>query len=168
MTALEPRPYSSLGYPRASDDHPRERDLAEELVFVLDAHRLSKWAPTGLSVRHLGLHLAIHPSRPDRFFSVIVSRPQSSGVTWLEIGEHAALDDGLGWLNDVAYSVHGDYAPEWRPNCLDATPERWGCALAAHPENPRGDSDEDRLLNRRLSDACERFLAVYARYGGWR
>lgn len=167
MTVISPRPYSALGYPPASPDHPRERELGEELIFVLDAHRLSKWAPTGLSVRHLGLHMAIHPDRPDRPVSVIVSRPQGSPITWLEIGEHSTLEEGLAWINSVAFSIHGDYAPIWRANPLDVTAEHWERALDAHPNNPRGLAEGDQLLDRRLGDACDRFLALYARYGGW-
>ena len=165
--ALAPRPYSSLGYPQVNRDQRREYELVDELVFVLDAHRVSKFAPTGMSVRHLGLHVAVDPGT-ERVCSVVVGRPQSSPHTFLEIGEHESPQDALAWLNEVAYSVHGEYAPEWRPNSLDFTMEHWERARVAHPENPHGATAADRQLDRRLRDAADRFLALYARYGGWR
>ncbi len=142
--------------------------MAEELVFVLDAQRLSKWAPSGLSVRHYGLHLAIRPDRPDRVVAVLVSRSQDAAETALEIEEYDSVEGALAWVNDVAYSTAGDYAPSWRANALDVTPEHWELARAAHPDNPSGSNAAERLLDERLASATDRFLALYERFGGWR
>lgn len=168
MTELEPRPYYSLGYPPPDRD---DRDVAasvEELIFVLDAQRLSKWAPSGLSVRHCGLHLAVRPGRADGVFAVLVSRPQGSPTTSVEVERHESAEDAIAWINDFAYSVAGDHAPAWEPNSLDITVAHWERALSAHPANPTGAEPAGLLLDERLETATSRFLALYARYGGWR
>jgi hypothetical protein len=121
-----------------------------------------------MSVRHLGLHVAVKPQESDRHFTVVVGRPQSSEHTWIQVEAHGSIDDALAQLNEIAYSVAGDYAPEWRSNAGDRTLVDWERALADHPNNPQGKSAVDRLLDNRLGDACDRFLALYGRYGGWR
>lgn len=168
MTDLAPRPFSALGYPPATSDDRDTASIAEELIFVLDAQRLSKWAPSGMSVRHYSLHLAVHPDRADRVVAVLVSRPQNSAEAWLELDEHDSVESALAWVNEIAYSVAGDDAPAWRPNAVDVTPGHWARALAAHPRNPSGADPAELLLDERLANATDRFLALYDRYGGWR
>ena len=168
VTDLAPRPFSALGYPPPSAEAADAASIAEELTFVLDAQRISKWAPSGMSVRHYGLHLALHPDRPDKVAAVLVGRAANSAETWLEIEQHDSVERALAWVNEIAYSVAGDYAPPWRPNALDLTRAHWERALASHPDNPSGHDPEERLLDERLASAIDRFLALYRRYGGWR
>lgn len=162
------RPFSSLGYSELHPDHPEDAMRVAGLDVVLDTHRLSKYAPTGMSMRHHGFHLARDPARPGVVSAILVTKPQADQFVRVWIEEFPTVAEGLAWFNDQAYSVHGDYAPVWRPNPLDATQERWDRALAEHPVNPRGLTVDERRLDRQLDDAAQRFLGVYERYGGWR
>jgi hypothetical protein len=164
MSVLAHRSCFALGYGSPAEGDPDP--VLARLVVVLDAPRVSSWSPT-CTIRHVGMHVAVDPSRPDAYLSVYVSRPERSVGTFFDVCEHDGLQEALDHVNHVVstYSEWGSYE---QPNALDLTAAHWERALAEHPHNPRGADAASRALDERLDTALERFSAVYARYGGWR
>lgn len=147
---------------------PARSPDGEELVVVFDGPRFTCPSPNGAAVRHTTTHVALPPSRA-RYYPIVCQRSTDAPSFVTEVLDGADRpDDAIEVINRLARNYASNHDGGGQPGSTDATVEQFDRAFSAHPINPRGLTDADRLLAQGIEMAFERFRALYARWGGWR